>query len=136
MTCNPTLRLIGYGGRTRSELIECLRRSGVEQVVDVRFRPVGRMEFRGEHLRAALETLGIGYHWVQGFGNRNYRSGETDLADPEKGVKVVAPLIRECRVALLCACRYTEDCHRSVVAELLKSAVSGLRLIRLGESDE
>ena len=128
--------MIGYKGRSRSELIDRLRDSEVEQVVDIRFKPSGRAEFRQERLRPALEAEGIAYHWVQGFGNRNFRGGETDLVNPEKGVEVVAPLIRESQVALLCVCRYTEDCHRSVVSELLKSAVPGLRLMRLGESDQ
>ena len=134
MTDGPILRLIGYGGRSRSDLIERLRGAGVEAVVDLRFKPGGREGFRREHLRNALEEEGIAYHWVQAFGNRNYRGGPTDLVDPARGVKKVAPLIRESRVALLCACRYTADCHRNEVAATLQQAVPGLRLRRLGEN--
>ena len=131
----PTLYTIGTERRARWELTKILRAAGVNQVLDVRFRPVGRQHmFNKEALREHLPQYGIGYRWCLGFGNRNYRSGPVDLADPFRELDPVKALIAEKVCALMCFCGTHRGCHRVDVAALLASQIPDLTVEHLGET--
>lgn len=83
--------------------------------------------------RASLErALGERYRWCKALGNVHFRSGgPVQLLDPEAGLMLLAGLIRESPVILLCACRAWQSCHRRVVAELAQDALPGLQVTHL-----
>jgi uncharacterized protein (DUF488 family) len=90
-------------------------------VVDVRLFPRSQ---RAEWNQATLEqVLGERYVHVPELGNRNYRSrgGPIQIADPERGVARVAPLLIEHSVVLLCQCAEIAVCHRRIVAALVQA---------------
>lgn len=77
-----------------------------------------------------VHLVGGRYVHVTALGNVNYRGGPIQLANPDRGVAVVAGLLRSRAVILLCACREVATCHRRVAAELL-AAHTGLAVIHL-----
>lgn len=88
-------------------------------LADVRFSPRSqRPEFDQSQLRASFPT----YVWVRELGNRAYKDGRIDLADPARGVEVVRSLLESRPVILLCACPRVESCHRRVAAEVVARA--------------
>jgi hypothetical protein len=114
--------IAGYGAfgwtpellRAEAERLDAL-------VVDVRMFPGSQ---RAEWAKAALQQeLAERYLHVPEFGNRNYRGrGPIQIADPERGLVLVAPLLTEQSVIVLCQCPEVADCHRRLVAALLHAA--------------
>lgn len=123
----PMIVSIGYQGRTVGELVEVLRRGGVEVLVDVRLNPVSRKPgFSKKPLSRALAEAGIGYRHERALGNPRENR---DPYDPQRyeaqlrggGAAAFAEVIelaRSVRVALLCLERRHRDCHRSAILDL------------------
>ncbi|MFT4040719.1 MAG: DUF488 domain-containing protein [Thermomicrobiales bacterium] len=119
--------LVGYAGRKPSELgAACARLSA--RLVDIRYSPRSRKpEWSGARLRA---LLGASYLHLPAFGNADYRGEGIRLADPESGIAVVAALLAESSVILMCQCATTRGCHRAHVADLLRATL-GVEVMEL-----
>lgn len=122
----------GYQGRTVEALLEIVRREDVDVVVDVRGNPYSRHpEWRKEGLEKALKDR---YRWIGWLGDARYRNGGAfELRDPQRGMEELIGLIRAGarRVLLLCYERRAEDCHRSLVAELVRERIPGATIRHL-----
>jgi uncharacterized protein (DUF488 family) len=121
----------GYHGRSLRELVAHVERLNAV-VIDVRFAPTSRFpEWRRDALRRAL---GRRYVWVQEFGNVLYQTQQIQLSDPEKGLAVVEPIVRERPIILVCMCADHASCHRAHVADLIAGRV-GCSIIPLKPTD-
>ena len=121
---------IGYEGATQDELVAALRKSGVEQVIDVRAVPLSRKPgFSKNVLAAGLKEAGIDYVHLKALGTpaegreaaRKGRFEEMEriyaaqLETPEaaaEGARMIA-LADEKPSALLCFERDPAHCHRT-----------------------
>jgi len=112
---------LGYSGWTVEQIADELERRDA-LLVDVRMSPRSRNPaYSGKRL---AERFGERYMHIREFGNRNYRGGPIELADPEVGkLKLWAALVDSYRFSciLMCACSDVEVCHRKVVAEFLQA---------------
>lgn len=136
-----TVFTIGYERRDGEELIALLLDAGVDHLADVRDKPRSRKpDFRAGALKARCEDAGIEYGaWValgstEAQRQRLHESG--DLARFHRTFRAYAkrsldePLCQLAKVAkkksiaLLCYERSHEECHRSVVADLLADRLS------------
>ena len=118
----PALCTIGYRGRSFSGLADLLREHGVAVLVDVRYAAETRQKaFAKSTLSKRLPAeAGIEYVHCQALGNRNYRSGPINIVDLDAGAEQVERLVAEHgTVAVMCACRAVQGCHRSEIARAL-----------------
>lgn len=131
-----TLFTIGYERRTGSDLITALREAGVEYLADVRKKPISRKPgFGANALRQLCDEAGIEYaSWTELGSTEEQRDrlrATGDLArfhknfrryaaeHLEESIGRLSEVVGEKTVALLCYERAHEDCHRSVVADLV-----------------
>lgn len=129
----PGLYTIGYGGRlSNANLLSLLVQQGVTILADVRLSPSSRIPgFTRPALARACNAYNMRYVWIEALGNLNYKSTGTRLKDPRRGLAELKALIEQGTVALLCACRKHDDCHRAVIAEKVKKQVPGLAVVPL-----
>ena len=135
-----TIFTIGYEKRTSEDLIAQLRDAGVVILADIREKPISRRaEFRGEALRAACETAGIGYEaWPQLGSTESQRDDLHESGDIEAfhkrfrtyakrhlmpEIKRLAKEALHQPIALFCYERAHAECHRMVIAELLADEI-------------
>jgi uncharacterized protein (DUF488 family) len=116
----------GYQSRTLADLTQLVADRGVEVIVDVRGNPYSR---RREWVKEQLELFFPGrYEWIGWFGNKNYRQGgEPKLRDPVRGLADFRRAVVERgarRVLLLCYEKESARCHRTQVAELIRSELA------------
>lgn len=131
-----TIFTVGYERRDGDGLMSVLRDQGVKTVADVRERPVSRSpDFRAAALRELCEAAGIEYQpWATlgstveqrdelqasgdflSFANR-FRQHATRTMTQD--LARLAESVKHTPTALLCYERLHEDCHRSVIAELV-----------------
>jgi hypothetical protein len=92
-------------------------------LVDTRYTPwSNNPDFR----RGALEArFGTSYLWIRDLGNTNYHGGPIQLADPKAALSILAPILAERPVVLLCVCADASQCHRQVAAEFLAERLGG-----------
>lgn len=126
---------IGYGGRRPSDLVQLLLDQGVHVLVDVRLSPRTRIPgFSGAALAKTLPAVGIEYRHEPQLGNpvenqEPLRSGSPaarsifqKVLDSE-GRSALHSLTRAAvshRVAVLCAERDSNRCHRQVIVESVR----------------
>ena len=124
---SPTIVSVGYQGRSVDELIDVLRHSEVEVLVDVRLNPISRKPgFSKNPLSQALAEAGIGYRHERELGNPRenrdpFHRERYEAHLREVGLAVYAELMelaRSVRIALLCYERLHRDCHRSYILDL------------------
>ncbi|MBX3377224.1 MAG: DUF488 domain-containing protein [Phycisphaeraceae bacterium] len=131
-----TVFTVGYERRDGESLIAALRDAGVEHLADIRENPVSRKpDFRARALKALCEDAGIEYGAWPDLGStesqrdalhetgdfsafrKNFRAhAQRRMSEPIERLCVVA---RKKTVALLCYERSHEECHRSIIAELM-----------------
>ena len=131
------------------ELLNLLRRADIGQVVDVRASPSSQRfaQFNGDALRDALEQIGIAYHWAGRHlgGQRRSRSQSAHIALGDASLRAYADhmetevfaraagqlinLARRGPLALLCAEKTPQNCHRSLIADYL--TLQGHRILHL-----
>ncbi len=133
-----TVYTIGHSNRDLSVLLDLLRTNRIDALVDVRAEPRSRRypQYDQENLRAAVESLGAVYHWAgRQLGGRRPQEGSSphralepglrgyaDYMDSEAFRQAARQLLRMAsgsRVAILCAEREPERCHRSLIADYL-----------------
>jgi hypothetical protein len=93
-------------------------------LIDTRYVPWSR---NPAYTRDALaKALGPAYLWCQALGNTAYKDGgPIQLADPEGALPVLAPILAERPVILLCQCVDVQQCHRKVAAEFIAERLGG-----------
>ena len=129
---------VGHSTRSLDELLDLLRRCGVQWVVDVRTMPRSRKnpQFNREQLPEPLRQAGIDYTHVAGLGglrrrrpdsvntgwrNASFRDYADHMQTPEfeASLDAILDLARGARVALMCAEAVPWRCHRSLIADAL-----------------
>ena len=135
-----TIFTIGYERRTGEGLVAELRDVGVDLLIDVRERPISRKaDFRKAVLERLCDTVGLSYEsWPRlgstghqrrqlretghlGEFRRRYRDfaqrGRHDVLDR------LAEVAKQNTIALICYERVHEECHRSIVADLVADRI-------------
>jgi uncharacterized protein (DUF488 family) len=127
---------IGYEQRTGEECIASLLEAGVDTLVDVRERPFSRKpDFRKAAIERRCRAAGLAYEsWTRlgSTGHQRRQLRETrdfstfarryrDFARRRRATELhaLATLARTKTIALICYERAHEDCHRSIIADLL-----------------
>ena len=140
---------VGYGGRRLSALVELLTTQSVDVLLDVRLKPVSAIPgFSGASLRRSLGAVGIEYRHAVELGNPPENRAPFRDGPVETGRKTFRRILKEGaargrltdlalelterRVAVLCAERDHERCHRQVIIEELLALRPGLALTVLG----
>ena len=137
----PIMRLytIGHSTRTLDELVEMLRRFGVDLLVDIRTIPRSHHtpQFNREALSTELPARGIGYKHMPALGglrkprpdsrntawrNASFRGFADYMESPEFAaalaeLRALAGTARS--AAIMCAEAVPWRCHRSLVADAL-----------------
>jgi len=122
---------LGYGGRSREEVLALLAAHGVRTVVDVRLRPdrasMGvwvRAKSADKGIEAWLGAAGIGYSSVVELGNLflelpDWRERYQSLL--EASGELLTRRLADVRgpICLLCAEKRADQCHRQLVADWL-----------------
>jgi uncharacterized protein (DUF488 family) len=133
------LRTIGYEAATQAAVIDCLRRAGVEVLIDVRAVASSRRAgFSKTVLAASLAEAGIDYVHLRALGTpkagrQAVRAGrisemeqiyEAHLAEPQAQLQLAEALdiAQERPAALLCFEADALHCHRRIVAGRLEQA--------------
>jgi uncharacterized protein (DUF488 family) len=143
-----TVWTIGHSTRTAAEFLDLLKQHGIEVVADVRHFPGSRRfpQFNQARLRDSLAAAGIGYvHLAELGGRRPVRPGSRNLAwrnasfrgyadhmeTPEfrAGIDRLLGLARSSRTAVMCAEAVWWRCHRSLIADHLRSI--GVRVLHI-----
>ncbi len=126
---------IGYGGRGAQELLDLLAANGVRTVVDVRLRPdrasmgcyaLAKSPDKG--IQKVFASKGITYVSLVQLGNvfvdcEDWKERYQKLLDLA-GDFLIEPLIAqqfEPPLCLMCAEKRAAECHRSLIADLLKA---------------
>ncbi|MGI9304552.1 MAG: DUF488 domain-containing protein [Gammaproteobacteria bacterium] len=150
MTEAVTIYTIGHSNRALAALVSMLTESGVETLVDVRAHPGSRRhpQFSRENLEGATRGAAIQYHWAgrQLGGMRKplidspHRAlpdalrGYADYMTSDTFARAAAQLIdlaAKAPLAVLCAERLPEHCHRSLISDYV--SVRGARVVHLVE---
>ncbi|RLF15314.1 MAG: DUF488 domain-containing protein [Thermoprotei archaeon] len=115
---------IGYGSRSKEKVLNMLKASGIELVVDIRRWPKSKQgDFTRENMERWLKEAGIGYVWM-GDTLGGYRRGgferymETQTF--KKAIEELLRLARSKRVCLLCLEENPRGCHRRFIARYLQ----------------
>ncbi len=131
------LSTIGYEKATLAEVIDRLSAASVEVVIDVRAIAASRRAgFSKTLLSASLAEAGIGYKHLRGLGTpkpgrQAARAGHTaemhaiyheHLATPEAqlALEEACEIASNHRAALLCLEADVRQCHRAIVADLIR----------------
>jgi uncharacterized protein (DUF488 family) len=131
---------IGHSTRTLEEFIEMLDRNSIEAVADVRSYPGSRRypHFNRENLAVLLPESNIDYVLIKQLGGRRrtrpdsqntvWRNaafrGYADYMETKEfaeGIAALLELARQKPVAIMCAEAVWWRCHRSMIADKLKS---------------
>ena len=132
----PTVFTVGYERRNGEDLIASLLNAGVEVLVDVRQKAMSRKpDFRGRALQALCEEAGVTYAAMPELGSTEaqrarlkdtgdfttFRKRFRDYAKRSKQAPLekLGQLAVGQPIALLCYERSHEECHRSILADLL-----------------
>jgi uncharacterized protein (DUF488 family) len=147
---------IGHSTRSGELFGSLLEEFEIEEIIDVRAFPASRRfpQFNRETLRESLGTLGILYQHLPSLGGRrtpNPNSRNTAWRNPSfrayadymeteefrAGVNKLLQLSTERSVAVMCAEALWWRCHRSLIADYMKSI--GLRVVHIigeGKNEE
>ena len=142
--CSPVVLTIGHSTRTLGEFIALLEAHGVSLIVDVRTVPRSRHnpQFNKDALPGSLRKAGIGYVHLPGLGglrhartdslnlgwqNASFRGYADYMQTPEfeEQIENLIQLVKEHRLALMCAEAVPWRCHRSLIGDAL--TVRGIR---------
>jgi uncharacterized protein (DUF488 family) len=129
-----TIYTIGYRQMNAAEQIERLVAQGY-RLVDIRQRAGSRYK-PAYNLRQLCQRFGTIYHRLRELGNLNYPHKPFVLAHQEAGIAKALRILRMEGVRgiiLLCACARWQDCHRSLVADLLLDQLPEAVVIHLHE---
>jgi uncharacterized protein (DUF488 family) len=130
-----TLYTVGYEGHTIDIFIDLLLVHRIEQVLDVRQRPLSRKPgFSKTRLREALHAVSIGYLHLGDLGTPKplrdmvrathdyaefFRAYEQHLQEQQVALMEALAYLQQQRSVLLCLEAASAHCHRSSVAAAL-----------------
>jgi uncharacterized protein (DUF488 family) len=131
---------VGHSTRAQEQLIELLRRNGIQALADVRRYPASKRypHFNRETLERALPAAGIDYVWMPELGGRRVpRKDSTNTAWRNAGFRGYADYMetaafqdaidallqraRDRRAAIMCAEQAWQQCHRGLISDYLKA---------------
>jgi uncharacterized protein (DUF488 family) len=129
---------IGYEGTDIDRFIATLKAVGVKTLVDIRAVALSRKKgFSKSHLKVRLNIEGIAYEHLIELGDpkpgrdaaragrytefRQIYTRHLDKAEPMAALRELAQIVRATPTCLLCFERDPTTCHRSIVADRLKS---------------
>ena len=137
---------VGYGGRSIGEITDLLGEMRIDEVADVRLNPWSpRPEYRPKALAQRLmDDAGIGYTHYPALGNpydnramltsndplrraegaQRYAEKVLDSEPGDYALGELADTATCRRVAVLCACRGGDRCHRRLVLARLSARYS------------
>lgn len=135
-----TIYTVGYERRSGEELIGILRDFHVALLLDVRDNPISRKaDFRASTLRTLCKNAGIVYEsWTELGSTPAQRQKLRETRDYDdfrrrfrkfvrrhrgKPLERLANLVKSEKTALLCYERLHDECHRSVLADLVSDKV-------------
>lgn len=132
-----SLYMVGYEGSDINAFLQNVETHGIKLIIDVREKPISRKKgFSKNSLRAALNEKGIDYIHVPELGSpkeirdklhetwdyneffQQYRLYVSSELDSLMGVLDLAEKNKSC---LLCFEHDPKTCHRSIIAEYMKS---------------
>jgi uncharacterized protein (DUF488 family) len=144
----PTVWTIGHSTRPIGEFLDLLSEFGIEAIADVRRYPGSRHQPQYAHdtFSRTIEETGRVYRWLPSLGGRRrpapespntvWRSaafrGYADYVATEEfaaGLMELAMLAGGLRTAIMCAEAVWWRCHRSLIADVLKSL--GFRVMHI-----
>ena len=121
---------VGYGNRSPEALLDILQGAAVRTVIDIRYKPVGRISSytkttsAEKGIQGLLLSRGIAYLWIKELGNP-YKD-ESDWRTKYPPVLAAAwesarpkILVADGPACIMCGCLRIEMCHRKYVADLL-----------------
>lgn len=138
----PSLFTVGYEGRSQEDVVQLLLDSGVEALIDVRWRPLSRKRGLSKTaLTAALAAVGIDYrhdrrlgtppellHQLRTEGAYDWDDYAAHLASAPDAVWDATSIAADRRTALLCYEADPNECHRLLVGRaIVGSGDLGLR---------
>ena len=142
--CSPIALTIGHSTRTLAKFIALLKAHSVSLIVDVRtvHRSRHNPQFNKDALPGSLRKAGIGYVHLPGLGglrhartdslnlgwqNASFRGYADYMQTPEfeEQIENLIQLVKEHRLALMCAEALPWRCHRSLIGDAL--TVRGIR---------
>ena len=131
---------VGHSTRELADFIALLRANEIEAIADVRSLPGSRKfpQFNSEELEPSLADAGIDYKLIKQLGGRRkalpdsphtvwrHKSfrGYADYMDTpgfEEGIEILLDLAEKKKTAVMCAEAVWWRCHRSMIADYLKS---------------
>ena len=131
---------VGHSTRELADFIALLKANEIEAIADVRSLPGSRKfpQFNSEDLELSLADAGIDYLLIKQLGGRrkalpnsphsvwrhkSFRGYADHMDTPgfEEGIEILVSLAREKRTAVMCAEAVWWRCHRSMIADYLKS---------------
>ena len=149
----PTVWTIGHSTRPGDEFIQILKAHEITTLVDVRSFPGSRRypQFNKEELSESLANAGIDYHHIPSLGGRRRSltsSNNTAWRNPsfrayadhmetlefKQGIEKLLELAGKQRTAIMCAEALWWRCHRSLIADYLKSF--GATVIHVADEKE
>lgn len=145
------LATIGYEGAAVEDLIATLATVGVEVLIDVRDIAASRRKgFSKTALSAALESAGIDYQHLRGLGDPrdgriaaregrrkdflNIFNAHLSTPNAKADMKRAGAFANNQFACLLCYERDPKECHRTIVADLLRDNL-GFKVRHLGVRD-
>ena len=144
---------IGHGTRPVEELIDLLRKAGVETLVDVRRFPGSRRnpQFNQAALAESLAAAGIGYRHAEELGGRRSREPGAERfpcirvdafrnyaarMGRQEWQRALEEALAEPEPCLMCAETFWTRCHRRLISELLAARGDEVvHLIRPGQTE-
>lgn len=128
----PRVYTLGYYGRQVDEVLAFVERLNA-LVLDVRLKPFS--SHQPDWNRDSLEfLLGTKYRHADGLGNVAKDAGKFQLKDPDRWLTMVEKIIAKGKsTILLCACKFPDKCHRSLIAQRLVER--GLRVEHIEHDD-
>ncbi len=104
-------------------------------LLDIRKRAGSRFD-RAYNRGQLVTRFGDFYHHIPELGNVNYPCRPFVLVDQMTGLENAVSLLKQAPgVILLCACADWHECHRSLVADLLKERFPAVHILHL-ETDK
>lgn len=135
-----TIWTVGHSTRSSEEFNHILNVHEIQVLVDVRSFPGSRRypQFNKEQLRQSLAAAGILYHHAPALGGRRQPNANSknlawknasfrayadhlDSDEFKQGIKELLEIARRERTAVMCAEALWWRCHRSLIADYLKS---------------
>jgi len=132
-----TIWTIGYGGRSKKNLLEILKEHNIRVVVDVRSFPTSKVEdFKRENMAKWLSENSKKYVWL-GKELGGYRRGGYEKYmksdDFKRGIEKLIEIAKKNKTCILCLERNPKYCHRRFIAAYLTHI--GIKVVHILKKD-